>query len=174
MTNLIATLFGLLTLLCFVLYGNFSRRRLTTLLPPGPKPLPFIGNILDFPSQDELEFRHWLKHKDKYGPLSSVTVLGRTIIIIHDREIAHQLLEKQSAKSAERPQVEFASVLCGLEDMIASRNNEDFRLRRRLMHRHLGTEIAVAEMRDMQQLEVAHLLLGIEDEPASLLSHLKT
>lgn len=128
--------------------------------------------VLDMPTIDSLN--HDPKIETRQSVLSSVTVLGRTIIIIHDREIAHQLLEKQSAKSAERPQVEFASVLCGLEDMIASRNNEDFRLRRRLMHRHLGTEIAVAEMRDMQQLEVAHLLLRIEDEPASLLSHLKT
>jgi hypothetical protein len=58
--------------------------------------------------------------------------------------------------------------------MIASRNNEDFRLRRRLMHRHLGTGVAVAELRDMQQLEVAYLLLRIRDKPEMLMSHLKT
>ena len=34
-------------------------------LPPGPKPLPLIGNMLDLPKGKEWE--HWVKHKELYG-----------------------------------------------------------------------------------------------------------
>jgi hypothetical protein len=36
-------------------------------LPPGPKPKFLIGNIRDLPKPGELEWLHWLKHKDLYG-----------------------------------------------------------------------------------------------------------
>lgn len=36
-------------------------------LPPGPKGLPLVGNLLDLPKPGELEAHHWLKHKDLYG-----------------------------------------------------------------------------------------------------------
>jgi len=36
-------------------------------LPPGPKPSFLVGNLSDLPRDGELEFIHWLKHKDLYG-----------------------------------------------------------------------------------------------------------
>lgn len=39
-------------------------------LPPGPEPLPFIGNLLDMPKSEELEAFHWAKHKALYGTIS--------------------------------------------------------------------------------------------------------
>ena len=36
-------------------------------LPPGPKGLPFLGNINDLPGPGVLEYHHWAKHKDLYG-----------------------------------------------------------------------------------------------------------
>ena len=45
------------------------------------------------------------------GPISSVTIFGQTLIIINDREIASQILEKNSAKHSSRPHLVFADEL---------------------------------------------------------------
>jgi hypothetical protein len=36
-------------------------------LPPGPKGMPFLGNVNDMPKPGILECHHWLQHKDLYG-----------------------------------------------------------------------------------------------------------
>jgi hypothetical protein len=83
-------------------------------LPPGPKGLPLLGNVNDLPKPGGgLEAHHWLKHKDQYGPISSVTVLGQTIVIINDAQIALELLRDRAQHQA-RPHMVFAS------DMYAS------------------------------------------------------
>src|SRR5690348_15243261 len=84
----------LLTLSLAVLYHVYFQRNRR--LPPGPWPFPLVGNIGDLPPPGEAEYLHWLKHKDMYGPLSSVTVLGQPLVILHDRKAAEVLLEKTS------------------------------------------------------------------------------
>lgn len=80
-------------------------------LPPGPKGLPILGNINDLPKPGEVECFHWLKHKDLYGPISSITVLGQTIIIINDAQIALELLRDRASTHSGRPQLVFAGDL---------------------------------------------------------------
>jgi hypothetical protein len=82
--------------------------RHTLPLPPGPKGLPLVGNINDLPPQGSQEYLHWLKFKVRYGPLSSITILGQTMIIIHDRDIALELMEKRASKHSGRPNMKFA------------------------------------------------------------------
>jgi hypothetical protein len=48
-------------------------------LPPGPKPLPIVGNVRDMPAPGSAEWLHWLKHKELYGtctPLPESVVLS--------------------------------------------------------------------------------------------------
>lgn len=42
------------------------------------------------------------------GPISSVTILGQTIVIVNDVETAVELLERRSAKHSSRPKQIFA------------------------------------------------------------------
>jgi hypothetical protein len=72
-------------------------------LPPGPAGIPFLGNVNDMPQPGILECHHWLKHKDLYGPISSVTALGQTFVIINDPDIAFELLRDRSAIHSSRP-----------------------------------------------------------------------
>lgn len=78
-------------------------------LPPGPKGIPILGNVNDLPEPGMLECHHWLKHKDLYGPISSITVLGQTFVIINDAQIALELLRDRSAIHSARPHMVFSS-----------------------------------------------------------------
>ncbi|KAI5118228.1 hypothetical protein M0805_000724 [Coniferiporia weirii] len=80
-------------------------RKLSLPLPPGPRPLPLIQNLLDLPKG--FEAFHWAKHKHLYGPISSLSVLGTTIIILNDAQVAFDLLEKRSAIYSDRPSFPF-------------------------------------------------------------------
>jgi cytochrome P450 len=78
-------------------------------LPPGPKGLPILGNVNDLPKPGTLECHHWAQHKDLYGPISSITVLGQTFIIINDPQLALELLRDRQQAHAARPHMVFSS-----------------------------------------------------------------
>jgi hypothetical protein len=82
---------------------RYLRNKHALPLPPGPPGIPFLGNVNDMPKPGVPECHHWLQHKDLYGPISSVTVLGQTFIIINDPEIAFELLRDRSAIHSSRP-----------------------------------------------------------------------
>ncbi|GAM34537.1 hypothetical protein TCE0_015r02182 [Talaromyces pinophilus] len=115
-------------------------------LPPGPKPLPIIGNVLDLPPKGVPEYQHWLTFKDKYGPLSSITILGQTLIIIQDSKIAHDLLEKNSQKASGRP-------YCCLR---------------------IGTRAVTERFRDIEDVESKRILLRTLAAPNDVFEHIKT
>lgn len=97
----------LLLVLSLIVWVRSRVRKSNDPLPPGPRGLPLLGNIKDLPPPGKLESLHWLKHKDVYGPISSVTVLGQTLVFIHDKNIAVELLEKRSAIYSGRPRLKF-------------------------------------------------------------------
>lgn len=143
-------------------------------LPPGPKPLPIVGNIKDLPPSGTLDFEHWLKFKDAYGPISSITLLGQPLILLHDRNAAHDLLVRSSKTTSSRPAIPFAE-MCGLTALLNLQSYDDtYRLHRKLVHQQFGTSTLVARFRDVVSTESHRLLLRVLEEPANLLEHIKT
>ena len=159
-----------------VLFAYQRTRRGNSLpLPPGPKPVPLLGNVADFPPAGEPEHLHWLKHKDMYGGISSVTVMGMTLVILHDKALAHDLLEKSAGKTSGRPEMVMANKLCGYESIAVCQSyTPTFRRYRKLLHQELGTKTTAAQFHNVQEEEVKRQLVRILREPEGLLSHYKT
>ncbi|KAJ4328639.1 hypothetical protein N0V84_000828 [Fusarium piperis] len=143
-------------------------------LPPGPKGLPLVGNLSDLPNPGVLEAHHWLKHKDLYGPISSVTVMGQTLVIINDAQLAFALLEKRSLKHSSRPRQIFAGEMLGWENSLGlSQYNDRFRTYRKNMSRIIGSKTAAAQYSTLQEAEVGHFLLHVLNNPEDLVNQIR-
>lgn len=111
---------SLLLLACVAFWWARDRR---PRLPPGPRGLPFVGNVIGLPKK--YEWLHWAKHKDVYGaylpaslrrlhlihasgPVSSVCIMGQSIIILNSLKACQDLLEKRSSIYSGRPVLQFA------------------------------------------------------------------
>jgi hypothetical protein len=69
--------------------------------PPGPKPLPIIGNLLDFPTEKEwLVFHQW---NEEYGDVVYTEALGQRTIFLGSTEAVNDLLERRGTIYSDRP-----------------------------------------------------------------------
>ncbi|KAK1988359.1 cytochrome P450 [Colletotrichum cereale] len=155
-------------------YLYLRRKRAGRNLPPGPSPLPIVGNIRDLPHTGTPEFEHWLKLKDAYGPISCITILGQLLVVLHDRDAASDLLNKSSMKTSGRPYMRFAD-LCGFASLLnLEQYNATYRQHRKLVHQQFGTKAVAARFRDTLDIESHRFLLRLLDDPANLVQHIKT
>ncbi|KAH7317139.1 cytochrome P450 [Stachybotrys elegans] len=147
---------------------RYTRRQSKGPLPPGPKGLPIVGNVFDMPPPGVPEWQHWQKHKELYGGISSVTVMGQTLILIHDREIAFELLGKQALKNSSRPHFSFASDLVGYSRlMIFQAYDLSLRQQRRMAATQVGNK-AVIKFQPFQEAAARRLLQLIIENPTEL------
>lgn len=67
--SLLSVTLGILALYAF---SQSIRKRARNRLPPGPHPMPIVGNIMDLPPKGVQDWVHWLKHKTLYGKLANL------------------------------------------------------------------------------------------------------
>ncbi|PYH89308.1 cytochrome P450 oxidoreductase [Aspergillus ellipticus CBS 707.79] len=103
MLPLIFLAFALLTLLLRL----YNTRKKTLPLPPGPSPLPLIGNLHQAPQT--LPWRTFDTWRRQYGPIMAAQFGNQTLILVSSAKIAHELLEKRSTKYSIRPELVMAS-----------------------------------------------------------------
>lgn len=90
---------------CVLVIADYIRMlRLRCRLPPGPLPLPIVGNHLSIPKvKPWIAFEAWSKYyKD---PLLTVWLGRRPIIVANDAWSASELMEKRAHIYSSRPQI---------------------------------------------------------------------
>ncbi|KZV76735.1 cytochrome P450 oxidoreductase [Peniophora sp. CONT] len=141
-------------------------------LPPGPWPLPLIGNLLDLPRKDD--WLHWLRLGDRYGPLIFVRVLGTPMVIVNKLDMCIDMLERRSAVYSGRPLLTFAGKMVGWDrQMLLAEPDERHRKMRRMTARHFGTRETAAAYRSAQEDEARLYLLAIDTRPHEIIRHIR-
>ncbi|KAF7192514.1 Multifunctional cytochrome P450 monooxygenase [Pseudocercospora fuligena] len=149
-------------------------RRISIKLPPGPTRLPLIDNMLDMPPKGGRNWEHYTKQRDLYGPITSLTALGTTIILLHDFNLAEEFLSKRAVIASDRPRPFFLTEMCGWNRNIGF-IPYDRRLRgmRKHIHSLLGTQTALADFNPVQDIETRRFLLRILRKPDQFLNYIK-
>ncbi|KAG6909522.1 hypothetical protein DXG01_017079 [Tephrocybe rancida] len=161
---------GGLAVVALYLFSQKLRRDRS--LPPGPRGLPIVGNMFDMPK--EYEWEHWAKHKDLYGPISTVNVLSTRVIIINDLQTAIDLLETKSSIYSNRPTFPFAGEFIGWNrQMILSQYDDRFRLMRKYVKAYIGTKSAIAPHRNVQEIETKYFLARVLREPHTVIENIR-
>ncbi|PAV17544.1 cytochrome P450 [Pyrrhoderma noxium] len=156
-------------LLLAVIAVIFRLKRGHTRYPPGPKPLPFLGNIFDLPKSGEQEWHFWAKHKQLYGPISSIQVFGNRIVIVNDADIAFDMFEKHAVDFSDRPNMIFGNEIVGYKDSPINLNYTPLlRQHRKHYHRLIGTKASCSNFDSLQSVEIRRLLLQILESPNNL------
>jgi cytochrome P450 len=129
-------------------------------MPPGPLPLPFVGNTLPS-SRPWIQFQEWSKI---YGPIFTVWVGRRPTLVISDPQIAVDLMEKRSNKYSSRPRFVVMGEIYGGGSVLVQPYGKDWSVRRKLLHRAM-TPAALRTYKARQEAESTRLAFHIMRNP---------
>ena len=132
-------------------------------LPPGPTPIPFIGNKFDIPkSQPWIQFQQWSK---KYGPIFAIWIRRKPTLIISDPQIAVDLMEKRSNKYSSRPRmVVMGEIYNGNSSILTQPYGKAWSVRRKLLHQALNPK-ALRLYKPTQEAEASRLCFALLQDP---------
>ncbi|KAF5684660.1 oxidoreductase [Fusarium denticulatum] len=165
---------GAITLVYICVTKLLAKTSHNAQLPPGPRGLPPVGNLLDLPGAGQFEAHHWAKHKDLYGNISSVTVFGQTLVIINDAKLAQTILNDRSSKHSSRSKMTFAGEMVGWDKTLSFLPyNDQLRRHRRKAHLCLKSEASIKSNDAIQEIEVGHFLLHVLRDPDRLVEHIQ-
>ncbi|KAJ3547603.1 hypothetical protein NM688_g5386 [Phlebia brevispora] len=149
----------------------FTKPRLP--LPPGPRRLPIIGNLLDMPKQKEhLKFTEWGK---KYGDIVYLNVLGTHIIILNSAKLAVEVMDKKSNIYSDRPHLEYGGEMVGYNRVLLSHFPYGNRLRkyRRLIHHLIGSRSQIKRFHPLVEKANREFLRRILKDPNHAQHHIR-
>ncbi|ETS86480.1 hypothetical protein PFICI_00308 [Pestalotiopsis fici W106-1] len=157
---LIYPLFGIVALAVVVLINDY---RLWQRMPPGPRPLPFIGNQHQLPkSKPWIQFEEW---SQRFGPIFTIWIGRRPTIVLSDPIIAQELMEKRSAKYSSRPRmIAMGELLWKGGSILVQPYGKEWSIRRKLLHQALMPR-ALQEYLPIQEAEATRLCAQLFEKP---------
>ncbi|KAI0742311.1 cytochrome P450 [Daedaleopsis nitida] len=150
---------------------RWQRRTRGRPLPPGPKSLPFLGNIAHMQRPEP-----WRAHRDlctTYGDVVYVPVLGQDIVLLGSADAVSDLLDKRSAVTSDREQSALIP-LSGQDFNIAFMPyGHVWRQHRRVFAEQFSVSAASEEHQQIQQNYAQLFLRKLLNEPEELREHIR-
>lgn len=151
------------------IYHVFKRR--SAPLPPGPRPLPFVGNALQMPRHNIAQSLASLS--EEYGDVIYMHVFGIEFIILNCAEAVLELLDHRGALYSERPHSVMAM------DMIEKKHavlfhqyDENLKKHRRLLRNAVDAKRS-EDYWQMQYAESHKLMAAFLTSPDDFIAHLR-
>ncbi|EXJ79927.1 cytochrome P450 oxidoreductase [Capronia epimyces CBS 606.96] len=140
-------------------------------LPPGPPTLPIIGNLHQMPSKNpHLQFQKWAQ---EYGPVYSLILGTKTMVVLSSDQAVKDLLDKKSAIYSDRPDMFIGQkIASGNLRLVVMRYGDNWRMIHKMVHNILNIKAAVTYV-PYQDLENKMLLTGLLDSPDEFLNHIR-
>ncbi|KAJ7080682.1 cytochrome P450 [Mycena epipterygia] len=160
-------------ILAATLYGLYWRNARNKLpLPPGPKKLPFFGNLFDLPVAFQWEtYMRW--SKEYQSDIIHLNLAGTSLIVLSSLEATDALLEKRSSKYSDRGDLPMVSELMGWDFNIAlMKYGDEWRIHRRLFNQAFN--IKASQKYQPQEVAATHaLLVRMLQAPDAFMDHFR-
>ncbi|KAG2042217.1 cytochrome P450 [Suillus americanus] len=169
-----ASAFGGASALILALVIARRRASYTGLLPypPGPKPLPVIGNVTHMSlTEPWLAYTAW---KKIYGDLIRIQLMGQEIVVINSEKIARALLDRRSAVYSDRPSILPVRKFFGVEWLTSLLPyGAELRSHRKLFHHALHAESSLRQ-RENYLHRARFLLASLLHDPEGFEAHIQS
>ncbi|KAF8908139.1 cytochrome P450 [Gymnopilus junonius] len=137
-------------------------------LPPGPKPVPFLGNVFDLTAKEL-----WLPASRWAKQYVYVHVLGVGIVFLNTAEAACDLLDKRGSIYSDKPFLMMSGELCGCKNMVAfTPYGEQSKRQRRLLHKAFGLPV-IPTYYPFLQTGTHAFLRRLVVEPSEYMKHIR-
>ncbi|KAG2054397.1 cytochrome P450 [Suillus hirtellus] len=162
---LIGTL--LLVAIGLLAYSRFTRPP----FPPGPNPLPIIGNILDItPKELWLTAFKWAR---TYGPITHIRIFNQSLVFLNTPKVVFDLLDRRGSIYSDKPHLIMVGELCGCENMAAFTPYGDrARRQRKLMQKAFGPAV-IPRYHGLMQMESRPFLSRLVTSPLRFQEHIR-
>ncbi|KAF8240485.1 cytochrome P450 [Tricholoma matsutake] len=141
-------------------------------LPPGPKKLPLIGNLLDMPKAFEwVTYHKWCKEFD--SDIIHLNVAGTSLVVLDTSEATTELLERRSSIYSDRARMPMMNELMGWDFHFAFMKYGKYLRQHRILMHQTFHQTASMRFRPFELKAVHGLLRRMLEDQDDLIGHLR-
>ncbi|XP_023524895.1 cytochrome P450 77A3-like [Cucurbita pepo subsp. pepo] len=159
--------FALSVLIFFLIQKRISKKRLN--LPPGPRGWPVVGNLFQVARTGKHFFEYIEDFRLIYGPIFTLQLGSRTMIILSGADLIHEALIKRGPAFASRPAENPTRIVfsCNKFSVNAAVYGSLWRSLRRNMVENMLSSSSLKEFRDVRKNAIDNLVERIRADAAA-------